>query len=799
MWIKLLIICLICIKKVYFLQLQNYSIKVFLPFSKHKFRNNFAHKIKVNPRLYLNINDFIQYTQELEGRTFKKRFMNQNIEEWWAGGDIFRYDRNEGESGVAMMRDMFKEVCKSRKVPDFVECFINRRDHPLLRKDGTEAYHQIHGNQLLPTKYMHNSYSPILSMVTHPEYADIPIPTWYDWDRANPNCYFPRNGEDFNYDFSLDFNSRKSIAIFRGASTGHAHNNIRIKAAQMKHQHLDAGITNWKCRPRLNIAQSPYLQTIDKSDVELVSYMSPEEQCKYKYILNIPGHVCAFRLSLELSMGSVVLLVDSDYKLWFHQYLIATDIYNNILGHYIPIKNDLSNLIEVIEWCVNHDEECKIIVDKAKQFYQTYLTRDGILDYLANILWNIQCAYSYLPHPLLKQLPRQEKIIQRMINKFPIIDTIAVFPPYQRDFNLHQAIQWAFYLSCPTNLRSFKQIQITEFANTTLCVKEIKNIHEGFIGLMCINPITLKIPNFIYTFGIKENKVFTEYIQGQTMLDFLLSDKFNTCQYFEILLQISLALHVAQQDCSFIHFDLYPWNIILKEEERIIDYPINDSEVIRIKTSVIPVIIDYGRSQVKYKQNTYGYSAPPLEVLKYSTFQDILTLLVSSLSTILRSKYQSKRWREVRSHYKKYVKLANIIGGTSYAPTFYNLPQIKKFVKYAKNLSTLLLRPRDTILDSYTCLNFFDKVNKLTTFEFTKSKLKSKRKKKSKSLKLFRSFSGVILHKFLQCKLPKPDNLETIKIAYKACIDNLELYKTDPLYHQCIKKVENFYQPLLKI
>ena len=38
--------------------------------------------------------------------------------------------------------------------------------------------------------------------------------------------------------------------------------------------------------------------------------MNLEKQHQHKYILNIDGHVKAFRLGNELRMGSVVLLVD---------------------------------------------------------------------------------------------------------------------------------------------------------------------------------------------------------------------------------------------------------------------------------------------------------------------------------------------------------------------------------------------------------------------------------------------------------------------------------------------------------
>ena len=104
--------------------------------------------------------------------------------------------------------------------------------------------------------------------------------------------------------------------------------------------YIDAGITNWNLRPR-KIEKEKYLQTIeiDKLPFGLVNKLTPQEQSKYKYLINVDGHVTAFRLSLELSMGCVILLVDSEWKIWFSKFLVPFE-------HYIPIKNDLSDIQE---------------------------------------------------------------------------------------------------------------------------------------------------------------------------------------------------------------------------------------------------------------------------------------------------------------------------------------------------------------------------------------------------------------------------------------------------------------------
>ena len=49
-------------------------------------------------------------------------------------------------------------------------------------------------------------------------------------------------------------------------------------------------------------------------------------------------------------------------------------------------EDDLSDLYEKIRWCKNNDEKCQQIAQNAYIFYQTFLCKKGILDYLQNIL-----------------------------------------------------------------------------------------------------------------------------------------------------------------------------------------------------------------------------------------------------------------------------------------------------------------------------------------------------------------------------------------------------------------------------
>jgi Glycosyl transferase family 90 len=49
---------------------------------------------------------------------------------------------------------------------------------------------------------------------------------------------------------------------------------------------------------------------------------------------------------------------------------------------HVPVKADLSDLADKIRWCREHDEECRTIGENAKKFYDTYVSRSALLDYV---------------------------------------------------------------------------------------------------------------------------------------------------------------------------------------------------------------------------------------------------------------------------------------------------------------------------------------------------------------------------------------------------------------------------------
>ena len=84
----------------------------------------------------------------------------------------------------------------------------------------------------------------------------------------------------------------------------------------------------------------------------VTNILTDYEESLYKFILIIDGHLISSNLSFHLYMKSCILLQESKYKLWYSDLLIP-------MKHYIPIKNDLSDLMKQIKWCLKNDEKCK--------------------------------------------------------------------------------------------------------------------------------------------------------------------------------------------------------------------------------------------------------------------------------------------------------------------------------------------------------------------------------------------------------------------------------------------------------
>jgi hypothetical protein len=81
----------------------------------------------------------------------------------------------------------------------------------------------------------------------------------------------------------------------------------------------------------------------------------------YRYLIDIDGYANAWSFFEKLLLGSCILKVTSRFEQWFYDEIAEWE-------HYVPIKPDLSDLAEKIEWCRVHDREAEAVGKRGQEF-----------------------------------------------------------------------------------------------------------------------------------------------------------------------------------------------------------------------------------------------------------------------------------------------------------------------------------------------------------------------------------------------------------------------------------------------
>lgn len=87
-----------------------------------------------------------------------------------------------------------------------------------------------------------------------------------------------------------------------------------------------------------------------------------EEQLQYKYLLNLEGNDVSTGLKWMLLSNSVVFMPIPTCVSWAMEQLLCPWF------HYIPIRDDMMDLMEKINWCMENDATCERISLHATQF-----------------------------------------------------------------------------------------------------------------------------------------------------------------------------------------------------------------------------------------------------------------------------------------------------------------------------------------------------------------------------------------------------------------------------------------------
>ncbi|XP_019965086.2 protein O-glucosyltransferase 3 [Paralichthys olivaceus] len=135
--------------------------------------------------------------------------------------------------------------------------------------------------------------------------------------------------------------NKTELAFFRGRDSREERLQL-VSMSKKNPELLDAGITGWF-----------FFRDREKhvGKVPLVGFF---DFFKFKYQVNVDGTVAAYRFPYLMLGNSLVLKQDSQYYEHFYSYLKAG-------AHYLPVKRDLSDVLEKIKWAKENDAEAREI------------------------------------------------------------------------------------------------------------------------------------------------------------------------------------------------------------------------------------------------------------------------------------------------------------------------------------------------------------------------------------------------------------------------------------------------------
>lgn len=179
------------------------------------------------------------------------------------------------------------------------------------------------------------------------------------------------------------WSEKKSMAVWRGSTTGFAMNDFREGQRVSRKYIVDTG----KKYP--NLINASFTSFADKGkhlkkDYKKAIFMTPPEQTNYKYIISTDGNGGTYGLYWVLSSGSLCLN-NAFYKQWFTPFFQKDK-------HFVEFNDtrDKNNLKEVVESVKENDTRSLRIALNAKVVSDNIFNEDFVVYYMYEIL----CFYS---------------------------------------------------------------------------------------------------------------------------------------------------------------------------------------------------------------------------------------------------------------------------------------------------------------------------------------------------------------------------------------------------------------------
>jgi hypothetical protein len=125
-----------------------------------------------------------------------------------------------------------------------------------------------------------------------------------------------------------------------------------------------------------------FIECIHFDPAELDSknkYVSLEDHCTYKYLIDLQGNGYSGRIKYLLFTGRPLFIQERKFKTFYHELLVPFE-------HFIPVKEDFSDLIEKIKWLEENPDLASKIGANAKSFAINNLQKENVIKYYSKVI-----------------------------------------------------------------------------------------------------------------------------------------------------------------------------------------------------------------------------------------------------------------------------------------------------------------------------------------------------------------------------------------------------------------------------
>ena len=102
---------------------------------------------------------------------------------------------------------------------------------------------------------------------------------------------------------------------------------------------------------------------------------SESSSAEYKYVINVDGVSAAWRVTGLLASGALLIKQESPY--FEHYYPLMKP-----WVHYVPVRFDLQDLVQKVQWAKTHDTEVQKIIANAVRLSRTRLRQQDAQCYM---------------------------------------------------------------------------------------------------------------------------------------------------------------------------------------------------------------------------------------------------------------------------------------------------------------------------------------------------------------------------------------------------------------------------------